>query len=70
MVFVKAKKQINRSYNTILFLKKGPWYFHHRDGMNHQEGDVIEYFDWLDTSVTGEMVWNVTKYFTVDDPLD
>jgi len=69
-VFADAKEQINRSYNTILIVKKGPWYFHHKDGMNHQEGDVIKYFDWLDTSITGEMVWNVTKYFTVDDPLD
>jgi hypothetical protein len=57
------------AYNTILFLKKGKWYFHHRDGMNHQEGDVIKYFDWLDTSVTGEMVWNVTKSFTVNSSL-
>lgn len=65
-VFANAKKQINRSYNTILFAKTGQWYFHHKDGMNHQEGDVLKYFDWLDTSVTGEMVWNVTKYFTVN----
>lgn len=70
MVFAKAKEQINRSYNTIVFAKKRQWYFHHKDGMNHQEGDVLKYFDWLDTSVTGEMIWNVTKYFTVDDPFD
>jgi len=65
-VFADAKEQ----YNTTLFVKTGQWYFHHRDGMNHQEGDVITYFDWLDTSITGEMVWNVTKHFTVNDPLD
>lgn len=64
-VFADAKKQINRFYNTILFVKTGKWNFHHKDGMNHQEGDVIKYFDWLDTSVTGEVVWNVTKSFTV-----
>jgi hypothetical protein len=66
-VFADAKEQINRSYNTILIVKKGPWYFHHKDGLNHQEGDVIKYFDWLDTSVTGEMAWNVTKYFIVNN---
>ena len=65
--FAEAKEKINRSYNTILFVKKGKWYFHHKDGMNHTEGDVIDYFDWLDTSVTGEMIWNVTKYFAVDE---
>ena len=65
-VFVKAKEQINRSYNAIEFVKAYKWNLHHKDGMNHQEGDVLKYFDWLDTSVTGEMIWNVTKYFTVN----
>jgi Zn-dependent M28 family amino/carboxypeptidase len=65
-VFANAKEQINRFCNTVLFVKTGQWYFHHKDGMNHQEGDVLIYFDWRDTSVTGEMVWNVTKYFTVN----
>jgi hypothetical protein len=54
---------------TVCFLKNGEWYMHHRDGLNHTEGDVLKYFDWLDTSVTGEIVWNVTKYLTVDDIL-
>jgi hypothetical protein len=66
MVFAKAKKK-KIWYNTILFVKKGQWYNHHKDGMNHQEGDVIEYFDFLDTSVTSEMIWNVTEHLTVKD---
>ena len=72
-----AHKKGNRSCNTILFVKTGievpgspGWLNHHRDGLNHMEGDVIKYFNWNETSVSGEMVWNVTKYFTVDDPLD
>ena len=68
MVFAKAKQQINQPYDTILFVKKGKWDHHHKDGMNHQEGDVLKYFDWLDTSVTSEMIWNVTKHFTVETP--
>jgi hypothetical protein len=51
---------------TVCFLKNGEWDRHHRDGLNHQEGDVLKYFDPLDVSVTGEMVWNVTKYLAVD----
>jgi len=68
-VFADAKEQINRLYNTILFVKTGQWCFHHRDGMNHQEGDVIKYFDWLDVAITSDIVLNVTKYI-VDDPKD
>jgi hypothetical protein len=55
-------------YNTILFVKIFKWPFHHRDGQNHTKGDVMTAFDWKDTSITGEMVWNVTKHITVDCP--
>jgi len=51
---------------TVCFLKNGEWYRHHRDGLGHTEGDVLKYFDPLDVAITGEIVWNVTKYFTVD----
>jgi len=54
------------SCNTVCFLKGGPWVLHHRDGLNHTEGDVLKYFDWTDVSVTGEMVLNVTKYVACD----
>lgn len=59
-----AKSQQN--CKTVCFLKGITWIFHHRDGLNHTEGDSIKYFDWTDVGVTGEMVLNVTKYLTVD----
>jgi len=75
--FGLANEKGDRSCNTILFFKTGckvpgspKWLNHHKDGLGHMEGDVIKYFNWNETSVSGEMVWNVTKYFTVDDPLD
>jgi hypothetical protein len=54
------------SCKTVCFLKGGSWLLHHRDGLNHTEGDVLKYFDWNDVSVTGEIVLNVTKYLTMD----
>ena len=66
-VFAEADRSDKRSYNTILFVKCfGPWIGHHRDGLGHKEGDVLTYFNWTDVNVTGEMVWNVTKYFLVN----
>ena len=54
-----------RGCKTVCFLKNGQWLYHHRDGLNHTTGDVIEYFDWNDVEVTGEIVLNVTKYLVV-----
>lgn len=54
------------SCKTVCFLKDCTWRLHHRDGLNHQEGDVLKYFDWNDVNVTGEIVLNVTKYLSVD----
>lgn len=51
---------------TVCFLKNGDWIYHHRDGVNHTEGDVLKYFNWTDVSVTSEIILNVTKYLTVD----
>lgn len=55
---------------TVCFLKNGKWLFHHRDGLNHTEGDVLKYFNWTDVEVTGEIILNVTKYLTVGNTLD
>jgi hypothetical protein len=52
---------------TVCFLKDGRWKMHHRDGLNHTEGDVLKYFDWTDVNVTGEIVLSVTKYLTLDE---
>jgi hypothetical protein len=62
-----AKKRPFRC-KTVCFLKNGMWQFHHRDGMNHTEGDVLKYFNWTDVSVTGELILNVTKYLTEEKP--
>lgn len=61
-----------RSCDTILFVKTGfhvpgpQWLNHHRDGLNHSEGDVIKYFNWTDTSITGELIWEIIKNYTID----
>ncbi|MCK4364803.1 MAG: M28 family peptidase [Thermoplasmatales archaeon] len=72
--FAKADLYGKRSCDTICFIKTGydvpgsksKWLRHHKDGEGHTAGDVLDHFDWNDTSVTGELVLNVTKYFTVD----
>lgn len=50
---------------TVCFIKGYFWVLHHRDGQDHLKGDVLEYFDWDDVNATGDIVLNVTKYFTV-----
>jgi len=55
-----------RSLNTICFLKDMNWTLHHRDGQNHEKGDVMTYYNETDVNVTAEMIWNITKYFTVN----
>lgn len=51
---------------TICFLKGVDWILHHRDGLNHTEGDVMKYLDPNDVNVTGEVILNVVKYFTTE----
>jgi hypothetical protein len=51
---------------TVCFLKDSGWKLHHRDGLNHTEGDVLKYFDPEDVNVTGEIILNVVKYLTTD----
>jgi len=50
----------------LCFLKDGGWKFHHRDGLNHSEGDVLKYFDPEDVNVTGEIFLNAVKYMVTD----
>jgi len=47
---------------TLCFLKSYFWVLHHRDGLDHTEGDVLKYFDWDDVNATGEIVLQVAKY--------
>jgi len=51
---------------TVCFLKDFPWIWHHRDGLGHTAGDVLDYFDWRDVSATGEIALNITRYLTVN----
>jgi hypothetical protein len=50
---------------TVCFLKGFYWVLHHRDGANHTKGDVLDYFDSNDVSVTGEIILNAIKYIAV-----
>ncbi len=52
--------------NVIGIFKDGGWTLHHRDGMNHTEGDVLKYFNWTDVRITSEIILNITKDLTVD----
>jgi len=58
--------QNRKDCKTVCFLKDGGWKLHHRDGLNHTEGDVMKYFDPEDVNITGEIVLNVIKYLTTD----
>jgi len=51
---------------TVCFLKDSGWRYHHRDGLNHSEGDVLKYFDFEDVEITGEIILNIVKYLTLD----
>jgi len=54
------------SCNSVCFFKDTGWILHHRDGVNHTEGDVLKYFNWTDVEITGEIILNVTKYVALD----
>ncbi|MCX6665409.1 MAG: M28 family peptidase, partial [Euryarchaeota archaeon] len=51
---------------TVGFIKDRAWVLHHRDGLNHTEGDVMKYFDWNDVNATSDLVYNTVKYLAVD----
>jgi hypothetical protein len=56
-----------KNCSTICFLEDFPWIEHHRDGLNHTEGDVLKYFDWANTCATGEIALNITMHLTVEE---
>ncbi|HDM66832.1 MAG TPA: M28 family peptidase [Thermoplasmatales archaeon] len=53
--FVRYRK----SCSAVSFFKDGGWILHHRDGLNHSEGDVLKYYDWNEVNVTGELILNL-----------
>jgi len=59
---------MNRPFcKTVCFLKDTAWTLHHRDGLNHTAGDVIDHFNWTDVGVTGEIILNVTNYLVTNN---
>lgn len=61
----RPKYSWNPEFKTIYILKMGAWKYHHRDGMNHTEGDSFKYYDSDDVNASTELAWNITKFFTV-----
>ncbi|KYK22868.1 hypothetical protein AYK21_03435 [Thermoplasmatales archaeon SG8-52-2] len=55
---------------TIGFLKDTNWTRHHRDGLDHEEGDTMKYWYGEDVNLSGEMIWNVTKFFSINPDCD
>jgi len=70
--FALANLDKKRNCKTILIVKTGydiegpDWLHHHRDGIKHTHGDVIDNFNWNDTKVTGELALNITKYLAIE----
>jgi PKD repeat protein len=70
MAFASVPRRIN--CRTVMFLKDFGWTLHHRDGRKdgtgelHTAGDVMDYYNETEVALTAEMIWNVTKYFTVN----
>jgi len=52
--------------DTVTFLKDTGWYLHHRDGMNHTQGDTMNHYNDADVAATADIVFNVTKYFCLN----
>ena len=48
---------------TICFLKDTNWTRHHRDGLNHEEGDSLKYINWSDVNLTANMALDVAYGF-------
>jgi len=59
-------KNESRDTVTLSFVKNMGWVRHHRTGEDHSKGDVMSYFNWTDVNVTTEMIWNFTKYYTIN----
>ena len=60
-VFVRERSEVK----SVCFLEDFPWVMHHRDGVNHTEGDVFKHVDWNEVKVTSELVLNITKHVTL-----
>ena len=50
---------------TISLLKGLNWVYHHRDGMNHTEGDSLKYFNSTDVAITSQIVLDLIKKISI-----
>ena len=62
--YLRPLRDSRNKIKTVMFLKDGGWYRHHRSGMNFSEGDSMKYYNPVDVALTAELVWNITKYVT------
>ncbi len=51
---------VKNRIKTVYFVKNHAWIYHHRDGLNHTEGDSMNYMNKSDIEITSEMILNVT----------
>jgi hypothetical protein len=52
--------------DTLCFAQGGDWNYHHTTGLNFNEGDAIKNMNRTELNYTFDIIWNVTKYFTVN----
>lgn len=64
-VMNKYRQKTNHTL-TITFLKDTGWFRHHRDGINHTEGDTMKYYNSTDVNATANLIFNCTKYYCIN----
>jgi hypothetical protein len=61
-----------KPHTIISFLKENTsfplytWRMHHRDGLNHEKGDSMAYYDPEEVNATASLIFNVTRYYTIN----
>ena len=61
-----------KPHTIISFLKENTsfplftWRMHHRDGLNHVEGDSMAYYNSEEVNATASLIFNVTRYYTIN----
>jgi len=62
----------NGTHQIISFLKENTslpiltWRLHHRDGLDHEQGDAMAYYDPLEVNATASLILNTTRYYTMN----
>jgi hypothetical protein len=61
-----------KPHTIISFLKENTsfplftWRMHHRDGLNHVEGDSMAYYNSEEVNATASLIFNVTRYYAIN----